>query len=359
MTSALDMDEDVLVERLERWLQGHLPEAQGIAIAGVELPDNGASNLTGLIDAGWKESGALRNERLVLRTVSNQPDKLYENYDLAKQYRIMDRLKDTPVLVPRLLAYEPDTSVIGREFYVMYNTGGKSVPENPSYHSSGWFAELTDRERLAIWTQAIGSIATIHQLDWQALGLGFVVDEGSEGSVSDQFLARHSGLLHWMERRNGKEYPRLRRIFDWLELNFPRETPIGLLWADAKLGNLMVDQSKVVGVLDWEHCTVGPRLYDVANWLVFDRLMSQGVGVPRLSGLPDREESIKMYELAGGTGGEDIAYFELFSAVRLSNVMYGVAARLIAAGLVDAEFEENNSAARILNAQLESMGLSF
>jgi aminoglycoside phosphotransferase (APT) family kinase protein len=359
MGAAIGVPEDQLIDSLQSWLQVHLSRAQSVRVDGVDLPNNGASNLTGIIRARWTDGDVERQERFVLRTISASADQLYETYDLGKQYRIMECLANAEVKVPRLLAYETDTSLLGREFYVMYNTGGQAVPEGPSYHESGWFAELTDDQRGKVWMESIDSIGAIHRLDWQALGLGFVANAAASGDINDQFLARHSDLLHWMERRNDKSYPRLRRIYDWMEANYPRNTPTSMLWADAKLGNVMVENAKVIGILDWEHCTLGPCLYDVANWIIFDRLMSVGIGIPRLTGLPEQNETVRRYEAASGLPGTDIAYFELFSAVRLVNVNYGVAPRLIAAGRVKEGWEHNNTSVTILNNQLESMGLSF
>jgi aminoglycoside phosphotransferase (APT) family kinase protein len=187
------------------------------------------------------------------------------------------------------------------------------------------------------------------------------VASADQGGVSHngRFLERHSRHLTWMEQRNGTSYPRLRRVFDWLESNFPEDAHTGLLWADAKLGNLMVDHTEIVGVLDWEHCTIGPLLYDLANWMVFDRLMSDGAGVPRAPGLPERSETLRRYEEATGYSTEGIEYFELFSAVRLSNVTCGLAPGLIAAGLVPADFGERNAALTVMDRQLQSMGLDL
>jgi aminoglycoside phosphotransferase (APT) family kinase protein len=358
MSVVIGMPETELHQVMQRWLTQHLPDAREVVVHRIDLPDNGASNITGLVDASWTDADGDQHETLVLRTVSVGEVQLYEEYDLVKQYRVVECLAPTEIKVARLVGYEGDTSLLGREFYVMHNTGGRAVAESPSYHLSGWFAELTDEQRRTIWMEGVDTIAAIHQLDWESLGLGFVAGAGT-GDVHDRFLARHSELLHWMERRNDKSYARLRRIYDWLEANYPRDTPTSMLWADAKLGNLMIDGTTIVGVLDWEHCTLGPCLYDVANWMIFDRLMSIGPGRSRLSGLPTREETVQRYEAATGRPATDITYFELFSAVRLTNVVYGAAGPLIVAGKVPPDFEENNGAAHAMNRQLERMGLSF
>jgi len=344
----------VMRSRLEPWLRTQL-SAPDLRVAGLSIPGNGASNITGLIEV----EGHPGVERLVLRTVAPGAGQLYETYDLSRQYRVVEQLAPTGIRVPSLVGYEADTSVLGSEFYVMFDTGGRSVPERPSYHDAGWFVALGDAGQRRVWMDAIDIIGVIHGLDWEALGLSFLADPGSATDHNRAFVQRHSGHLEWMERRTGRTFPRLRSVFDWLEDNFPTDSPTSLLWADAKLGNLMIDGSEIVGVLDWEHATIGPSLYDLANWMVFDRLMSIGADVDRIPGLPDREETIGRYEQATGRPAADVDYFELFSAVRLANVVCGMAPDLVAAGFVPESFIEDNAGTRVLQFQLDAMGLDL
>jgi aminoglycoside phosphotransferase (APT) family kinase protein len=351
--NGLGLNEQEITTRLEPWLQARLDDS--VRVRAAEVPDNGASNLTCLLEVAHGRS----TETLVLRTLSLGADQLYETYDLSKQYRIMEQLSITNVKVPRLLDYEGDSTVLGREFFVMYHTGGRSIPERPSYHQSGWFSELNDEDQRAVWLEGIDVIAAIHALDWQTLGLGFVALDELGTDHNERWMRRHSSHLEWMERRNGRSYPRLRRAFDWLESHFPVDTATSFLWADAKLGNVMVEQSKIVGVLDWEHSTIGPSLYDLANWMIFDRLMSDGAGVPRLPSLPHRDDTIRHYEHATGQLAAHIEYFELFSAVRLANVVCGMAPELIASGFVPESFADDNAGTRIMETQLAAMGLDL
>jgi aminoglycoside phosphotransferase (APT) family kinase protein len=351
MSRALGISEEELAGRLEPWLQERL--GSGTQLRSVRIPDNGASNLTGVIEIGPGP------RRLVLRTVSLSADQLYETYDLEKQYRVMDRLAQTGIKVPKLLAFEADPTVFGREFYVMFDTGGRAVPEQPSYHQSGWFADASPEEQRGVWFGGIDAIASVHNLDWVGLDLDFVAPTEPGRDMNERWLHRHSNHLRWMERRNDRTYPRLRQVFDWLEDNFPPSTPTGLLWADAKLGNLMIANSEIVGVLDWEHCTIGPLLYDLANWMVFDRLMSSGAGVERLAALPSRTETIARYESATGRPTADVEYFELLSAVRLANVVCGMAPGLIASGRFPEHFADHNAGTIAMESQLASMGLEL
>jgi aminoglycoside phosphotransferase (APT) family kinase protein len=352
-TEALGLNEGELTTRLEPWLRARLDDS--VRIRTVTMPANGASNLTGLIELDHGRA----IEQFVLRTLSLGADQLYETYDLRKQFGIMERLSPTSIKIPRLLGFEGDATVLGREFFVMFHTGGRSIPERPSYHQSGWFSELQAEGQRRVWLEGVETIAAIHALDWQSLGLAFVAPDEPGADLNERWVSRHSNHLEWMERRNKRTYPRLRRVFEWLKAHFPVDTPTSFLWADAKLGNVMVDGSEIVGVLDWEHSTIGPSLYDLANWMIFDRLTSDGAGIPRLPSLPRRDETIRHYERATGRPAVHIEYFELFSAVRLANVVCGLAPGLIAAGLVPGSFADDNAGTRSMDAQLAEMGLDL
>jgi aminoglycoside phosphotransferase (APT) family kinase protein len=298
----------------------------------------------------------ISQEELAVRIAA---DRLYERYDLAMQYRIMEKLGRTNVKVPRLLAYEGDLTLLGRPFYVMYDTGGRSVPEWPSYHKVGWFYELDPDGQRSVWLEAVDTIGAIHRLDWLALGLEFVEGHVPGTNHYERWIRRHRNHLRWTEHRTGRSLQRLRAVFRWLEINFPVDTPISLIWADAKLGNLMLDGPSIVGVLDWEHCTIGPSLYDLANLMIFDRMLSQGAAIPRLAGLPDRSESIQYYEAGSDRSARGIEYFELFSAMRMATVQCGLAPELIVAGRVRPSYAEDNIGTRVLGAQIAAMGLDL
>src|SRR5215217_3666561 len=70
----------------------------------------------------------------------------------------------------------------------------------------------------------------------------------------------------------------------------------------------------LAAMLDWEMAALGPGEADLAWWIVMDSLLSEGLELPRLAGLPDRSESIEFYERARGRPVEHIDYYEIFAA---------------------------------------------
>ena len=68
----------------------------------------------------------------------------------------------------------------------------------------------------------------------------------------------------------------------WLAENKPNSEPLGLVWGDAKLGNILFDSAgQAQAVLDWEMVTLGNPVRDLAYSLVSYIRTTQGYGLPR------------------------------------------------------------------------------
>jgi aminoglycoside phosphotransferase (APT) family kinase protein len=103
----------------------------------------------------------------------------------------------------------------------------------------------------------------------------------------------------------------------WLHSHPPAERhPTRLLWGDARLGNIIFRDGEVAAVLDWEMITLGQPETDLAWFLHLDRHLSEGVGVPRLAGLPDRAATVSRYAELLGRPMEHFDYYAVFAALR-------------------------------------------
>jgi aminoglycoside phosphotransferase (APT) family kinase protein len=157
----------------------------------------------------------------------------------------------------------------------------------------------------------------------------------------------------WMQA--GRTYPIVEAALDHLFANKPRDAPDCVLWGDARLGNVIFDgDNRVAALLDWEMAALGPGEVDLAWWLVMDHLLSEGLGTPRLAGLPDRGDSIAFYERARGCPVQHIEYYEILAALRFALVLIRATERYRSVGLVDADttFGSNSPPMRLLAQQL-------
>ena len=179
-------DSDDLEERLLAWLAQRMPEARGLRLTNLRKPGAGMSSDTHLFTIHWSGDGGLANgagERraapgeqsldAVLRCAP-RADGPFPEYDLAMQFGIMRQLgRHTDVPVPEVLWQENDPSWLGVPFLTMKAVVGEPPLDWPSYHASGFYAELSEADRRRLWTATIDAVAKLHRADWRAIGLDF------------------------------------------------------------------------------------------------------------------------------------------------------------------------------------------
>ena len=112
----------------------------------------------------------------------------------------------------------------------------------------------------------VDNLARLHSLDYQSIGLG---DLGKpEGYLERQ-------VRGWTERYHGSrthEFSEVERIVSWMKEHMPSTSGAALVHNDYKYDNLVLDPSditKIMGVLDWEMCTIGDPLTDLGTALAY------------------------------------------------------------------------------------------
>ena len=105
-----------------------------------------------------------------------------------------------------------------------------------------------------------------------------------------------------------------------LRANLPANQPPGLVWGDARIGNMMFDEDfEVVAVMDWEQPSLGGALHDLAWWLVLSETMHGATPArPHLAGMGTREETIALWEELTGKSAADVEWYEDFTRLKMS-----------------------------------------
>ena len=337
------------------WLPSKLPGATAIEISELTGPGaTGFSSDTLMFDLRSQQGEAAQREALVLRT-EPADEGVFPEYDIDLQYRVMHALAGEGVPIPRLVWQERDRSVIGSPFYVMERIEGRIPPDTPPYHGEGWMKEISPDERASIWWSGLEVLSRIHALDWKKLAVLPAPRPGST-PLGEQ-LAYYRRFLDWAAQ--GASYPASEAGLAWLEKNRPQgDEPTSLCWGDSRLGNMIFRDGRCVAVLDWEMVSLGNPAQDVAWWLFFDEHHSTGCGLPRLEGLPGRDESIARYEQWAGRELEHLGYYDIFAAFRFSVIMIRVAQLLGDLGILptESDFGSNNICTRMLMEKLERAG---
>jgi len=327
--------------KLQAWLETQLPQSRELSITPLHRASSGFSNETYSFDLHWREEGCERDLALVVRwPPADSP--IFPEYDMAMQFRVMQCLEKSGVPVPKVYWCEEDASVLGGPFYVMERVEG-DIPSDlaPSYHGAGTLWETSPESRARPWWAAVDAIAEIHSVDWEPLGLSFLSVPSSGTDPLDRQIALYEGWLAWS---TSEPTPVLRAGFEWVKRHRfePRRTT--LCWGDSKISNLVFRGDEVVAVLDWEMAHLGDPEADLAWFLVLDQETCDTYGVPRLAGLPGREETVHYYEQRMGRKVENLLYHEVFAALRSAVIIF------------PPDFATDNSAVRKLVELLDRAG---
>jgi aminoglycoside phosphotransferase (APT) family kinase protein len=111
-----------------------------------------------------------------------------------------------------------------------------------------------------------------------------------------------------------------RPVFDlavvWLQDNAPKPLPPVLVHGDFRLGNIMVDETGLASVLDWELAHLGDPREDIA-WMCVNSWRF-GQSENRLGGFGDVEALLSAYAEAGGASftPADIDWWEILGSLK-------------------------------------------
>jgi len=300
-------DESSLARYLEGKLEGFTGELT------VSQFGHGQSNPTFLLSAADKE--------WVLR--KKPPGKLLPSaHAVDREYRIIEALKDTDVPVPEACLLCEDDSIIGTPFYVMKRVEGRifrdpSVPE-----------VSTSEERRAIFYEMNETLAKLHQVDWKALGLE---DFGRSGNYMARQVDRWTRQY---EASKTDEIESMESLIQWLLKNIPDDETTTIVHGDYRLENMIIHptEPRVLAILDWELCTLGHPLADLAyNCMLYHIPAGSGTNLGydgldlELLGIPSEKEYVTAYCRRMGRGEiPNWSFFLAFSIFRVAAIVQGV-----------------------------------
>ncbi|MFO8102452.1 MAG: phosphotransferase [Dehalococcoidia bacterium] len=300
--------------KLLDWLRGKMPQARDMTVSNMERSGAGFTSESFLFDLGWKEGGEDKSAGMVLRCEGTSYP-TYPDPKVKKQFQILERLAATNVPVPGVYWFEDDPSLLGTPFYVMEKLDGIVPSEFPPYHSYGicYDAPVSRRERM--WWGVFEALAALHLLDWKGLDLAFLGIPGEGAGPLEADLDYWGKYLNWARDEPEERHPVLEAALGWLRRNLYEPEHLALCWGDARLPNAIFSpDGGLQGLLDWDIAWLGDPESDLAFVLTLDHLLGEGIGVPRLEGLPGKEETVKRYEALTGRKVRHLFYNEVRAA---------------------------------------------
>ena len=226
-----------------------------------------------------------------------------------------------PVAKPYALC--ADDTVLGSIFYVMDKVEGRIF----------WDLKLPDctpDERRAIWFEQVDTLAALHRLEPQKIGLG---DYGKPGN----YFARQVG--RWTKQYRASEIdpvPAMDRLIDFLPDTLPPEGPTRIVHGDFRLDNMILDarEAKVKAVLDWELSTLGDPMADFSYLLIAYAIPAGlrngllGADIKAL-GIPSIEELAERYGAQTGFGApQNLDWLLAYNLFRLAAICQGIGGRV-------------------------------
>jgi aminoglycoside phosphotransferase (APT) family kinase protein len=239
-----------------------------------------------------------------------------------REFRVMDALGRAAFPVPHAYALCEDESVIGSIFYVMAMVDGRIL----------WDGRLPDSspgERRAIYAAEIDTLAALHRIDPQAIGLG---DYGRPGNYFARQVARWSKQY---AASDGPRYEAMDRLIAWLPQRLPADRPVRVVHGDYRLDNMVLHptEPRVLAVLDWELSTLGDPIADLTYLLMHwvtpanERNSLRGLDLAAL-GIPTLDEMLTRYLAATGDRlGAPLEWYLAYNLFRFAAILHGVAAR--------------------------------
>jgi aminoglycoside phosphotransferase (APT) family kinase protein len=239
---------------------------------------------------------------------------------MSREFRVLAKLHAAYPPAPEVLFYCDDDSILGAPFYVMQPIRGiilrKHLPPD---------LNLTPRKARQLTESLIDNLIRLHHVDYTAAGL-------SDLGKPQGYLERQ--VRGWIERyHNSKthDYPEVEKISDWLQQSLPVTQSVSLIHNDYKFDNVVLDPrdiTQIIGVLDWEMCTIGDPLTDLATTLAYwvdptdpDDLKQNLSDVTTHPGSLTRAEVVQRYAQSMHSDVSQIAFYVAFARFKLAVIV--------------------------------------
>jgi aminoglycoside phosphotransferase (APT) family kinase protein len=308
-TTAVRPGEDLDLAKLEPFLRNHFPDEPGPVI--VRQYPSGHSNLTYSLQVGPRE--------MVLRRPPFG-SKVKTAHDMGREFRVLSKLHTHYLPAPQVLLFCDDASVLGAPFYLMEPIHGlilrRDVP--PGVNFSPEMAR-------GLCESFLDNLALLHGLDYNAIGLA---DLGKPQG----YLERQ--VRGWIERYYGSkthDIPEVETISNWIQQHMPASSAAALIHNDYKYDNVVLDPhdlTRIIGLLDWEMCTVGDPLTDLGSALAYwvdasdpPEILETRWGPTTYSGSLTRAQLVQRYTQKTGRDVSDMAFYLVFARFKIAVIV--------------------------------------
>ena len=307
---------------LAAWMQDHVAGYQGPLI--VEQFKGGQSNPTyKLITPG--RSYVMRRK---------PPGQLVKGaHAVDREARVLAALEKADFPVAHVHGLCTDDNVIGTWFFIMEMVEGRIMWD-------ATFPDVDREERPAYFAAMNATIASLHKVDYKAVGLE---DYGRPGSYFERQIARWS--KQYLADDEAGRNPHMDRLIEWLPTAIPVGEEVSVVHGDFRSDNMIFHhrEPRIIAVLDWELSTLGHPLADFAYHAMMYRMPP--LIVPGLAGadlkalnIPSEEEYLAAY--CRNSGRDSLPGYDFamaFNFFRFAAIIHGIKGRYLRGTAANAE----------------------
>ncbi len=322
---------------LARYLAGELEGAEQPLT--VRQYTGGMANLTYLLSFGATHEYVLRRPPIGHYAPTA--------HDMSREYRALSALNPVFRFAPRTYLYVEDASVIGAPFLIMERRKGVVVRRG----MPASFAAMPDAARRLSET-LVDVLVAFHAVDYESIGL-------AELGRPAGFISRQ--VAGWYRRWNAaklEDSAVVEQLYAWLVENMPESPSPTLVHNDYKLDNTIFaaeDPSMMTALLDWDMCTLGDPLLDLATLLTYWTEPSDPQHLLQLTPMPTgdqgfftRKQIIARYAEGSGRDVGDIRFYQALALFRWMVYMQQMHFRYVQGMTKDHRFKRLDETAALL-----------
>ncbi|THD77114.1 MAG: phosphotransferase family protein [Phenylobacterium sp.] len=309
-----------LAPRVAAYLSSKMPGASDVAVEAMERISGGASRETYRFVARWREGGATRERRMILRR--DPPASLIDT-ERRIEFAAYGAFRGSAVPVPEMLWLEEADGPLDHPFFIAEELAGFQA--SPQVLLAGAYDAVLPKLAARKWT-ILGEIA---KADPEALGLTEVMPVPALDACWKRELDDWEAVF---DRDEAEPLPIARAAIRWLRANPPPPAQkLSVVHGDYRTGNFLYDDAgEIHGVLDWEMAHLGDPLEDLA-W-GFNPVWQFGRGLA--GGLLPQDEAVAVWARASGLTADPAAlhWWILFNCVKGQAIWVGSAGAFLKGG---------------------------
>jgi aminoglycoside phosphotransferase (APT) family kinase protein len=273
---------------------------------------------------------------------------------MAREYRVVAALQDTPVPVARAVTMRNDDSVVGAPFQMVEYVPGRVVRYADELEALG------DKDLISECVDAlIKVLADLHAVDPEAVGLG---DFGKPAGYLERQVRRWGSQWELVRRENDACDADVKRLHSALAQAIPPQSRNAVVHGDYRIDNTILDAedaTRVVAVLDWEMSTLGDPLSDAALMCVyrhplFNVIHASSAWASPL--IPEADDLANRYSLAADQELDNWDFYMALGYFKVAIIAAGIAFRArMGGGVADDTGEVDKAVAPLVAAGLEAL----